>query len=332
MKLVRLLTKSLFFSIFLFSFSALAADTGQRPNRDLDDARRPVAGDQKPGSVLFFNIYTSSPSNHQADTELSLTNVNATESAFVHLFFVAEGCSVADSFVCLTPNQTASFLASDVDPGITGYIIAIASDRLGRPLSFNYLIGGEHVKFASGHAASLGAESYSALFNGVLPGVEANAVSATMAFDGVRYNAAPRQVALDHFRSPAEGNSTMLILNRFGGSLAVGAATLGSLLGVLYDDVENAFSFQGRGGCQLRVLFSDDFPATTPKLSQAIPAGRMGWLRLMTRDEEALTGAVINFNPGAATDKRGAFNGGRNLHHLRFGSATFTKPVFPPSC
>jgi len=41
----------------------------------------------------------------------------------VHLFFVdGATCSIADSLVCLTPNQTASFLASDIDPGTTGYI------------------------------------------------------------------------------------------------------------------------------------------------------------------------------------------------------------------
>ncbi|MEK7830744.1 MAG: hypothetical protein AAB401_06625, partial [Acidobacteriota bacterium] len=89
--------------------------------------------DQKAGSVLVYNIYTSSTDPNRQNTRINLTNTNSQLAAFVHLFFVFEGCSVADNFVCLTPNQTASFLMSDLDPGVTGYMVAVAVDALGCP-------------------------------------------------------------------------------------------------------------------------------------------------------------------------------------------------------
>ncbi|MEK7829696.1 MAG: DUF11 domain-containing protein, partial [Acidobacteriota bacterium] len=80
--------------------------------------------DDKPGSILFYGIYTSAAASNdpQNNARVSLTNTNPQLGVAVHLFFVdGATCSVADAFVCLTPNQTASFLMSDIDPGITGY-------------------------------------------------------------------------------------------------------------------------------------------------------------------------------------------------------------------
>ena len=54
-------------------------------------------------------------------------------------------------------------------------------------------------------------------------------------------------MALDSLGSRADGNDTLLILNRVGGNLGIGAATLGSLFGILYDDSETAFSFTFSG-------------------------------------------------------------------------------------
>src|SRR5262249_21992466 len=113
----------------------------------LPQAISPIS-DQKAGSVLIFNIYTSSSNPIQQNTRLSLTNTNSTLPVFVHLFLVdGTSCSIADSILCLTANQTASFLASDVDPGSTGFIVAVTVDGNGCPLNFNYLVGDEYVKF-----------------------------------------------------------------------------------------------------------------------------------------------------------------------------------------
>jgi hypothetical protein len=69
-------------------------------------------------------------SQSPSDSQISLTNTNPVNPAYVHLFFVdGSSCTVADQIVTLTQNQTISFLASDFDPGVTGYLIAVAVDR-----------------------------------------------------------------------------------------------------------------------------------------------------------------------------------------------------------
>lgn len=336
MKNLRSLTSHLLCLFFLLTLASIALGAEPVvPERTLN-MQRNVFTDQKPGSVLIFNLYTSSATDAgKADTDLSLTNVNAAQPAFVHVYFVAGGGSVADAYLCLTPNQTVSFLASDVDPGVTGYIVAHATDRNGCPLSFNYLIGSEYTKMASGHAANLPAESYAALFNGTVPGCSSTSTSAVLALNGVMYNAAPSMLGVDKIPSPNDGNSTMLILNRLEGNLAIGVTPNKVISGVLYDDVENAFRFSFSTTRnlppQVKMLLGDDFPQTTPKFSQVIKSGTTGWMRVMADDDRAVSGAVINFNPNAATGKR-AFSGGHNLHHLRFTSTSFTTAVFEPTC
>lgn len=327
-------TKFLFAMLALFTMSsmALGADPG-RPDREADDARRPLPSDQKPGSVLVYNIYTSNGADPgKEDTSISMTNINTSQAAFVHIFFLAEGCSTADSYFCLTPNQTISFLASDVDPYVKGYIITLATDAKGCPISFNYLIGSEYVKFESGHAANLAAESYAALYNGALPGCSATSTTARISLDGVRYNAAPRILAVDKIPSPNDGNSTMLIINTLEGDLAIGMTPIRTFGGNLFDDSENGFAYTATGVCQFRqIMGQNTFPRTSPPFNQVIPAGRTGWMTLSAREERTISGAVINFNSNAATQK-GAFNGGHNLHHLRLAGGGFLVPVFPPNC
>ena len=290
-------------------------------------------GDQSAGSVLIYNVFTSgATSGNTQNTRINITNTHPRLSAFVHLFFVAEGCSVADSYLCLTANQTASFLASDLDPGTSGYLVAVAVDGVrGCPTNFNYLIGDEYVKFSTGHAANLGAEAFSALAGG-LPACDGNSVTALLNFDGVSYNRMPAVLALDSIGSRADGNDTLLIVNRIGGNLGLGASTLGTLFGIMYDDSENALSFSVAGNCQLRNSISNNFPRTTPRFESFIPAGRTGWLKLFNQTGAiGITGAAINNNPNA-NSSAGAFNQGHNLHALTLTNSNYVIPVFPPSC
>lgn len=287
--------------------------------------------DQKAGGVLVYNIYTSSTDPVRQNTRINLTNAHSRLAAFVHLFFVFEGCSIADSYVCLTANQTTSFLTSDIDPGVTGFVVAVAVDSRGCPIDFNYLIGDEYVKFASGHAANLNAEAFASLPGG-LPICDGSSVTAAINFDGINYNRAPRVLALSNVASRDDGNDTMLILNRIGGNLGIGTSSLGTLFGILYDEAENGLSFQISGACQLRNSLSNNFPRTAPRFETFIPAGRTGWIRLYSQSDIGMTGAAINFNPNVAASG-GIFNQGHNLHALTLsGTNTYTIPVFPPSC
>src|SRR4030095_14857433 len=114
--------------------------------------------DQKAGSVLVYHLFSSKITPPKAqNTRIAITNTNPNRPIAVHLFFVdGATCSIADSLVCLTANQTASFLASDIDPGTTGYIVAVASDRVtGCPVDLNYLIGDTYAKISSGTGANL---------------------------------------------------------------------------------------------------------------------------------------------------------------------------------
>ncbi|MBK7597007.1 MAG: hypothetical protein IPJ07_00225 [Acidobacteria bacterium] len=298
----------------------------------IPDAKSP-ASDQKAGSVLFYNIYSSDAANYNAqNTRISITNTHPVLRATVHLFFVdGVSCTAADQYLCLTPNQTYTFLASDIDPGTTGYLVAVAVDDRGCPIDFNYLIGDEYIKLNSGHAANLGAEAISALAGG-LPLCDLNSTTATLKFDGVSYNGVPRVLAVDNIPAKGDGNETLLILNRFGGDLSAGGSSLGTIFGLLYDDVEQGYSFNITGGCQLRNILSNSFPRTAPRFESAIPAGRTGWMKLYSLSDNGMFGAIINLNKNSNVQS-GAFNQGHNLHKLTLTqAATLIIPVFPPKC
>jgi uncharacterized repeat protein (TIGR01451 family) len=301
----------------------------------LPDPAASGISDQRAGSVLIFNFYTSSLTNPAMEnTRFHLTNISAKETAVVHLFFVdGNSCSVADSIICLTPNQTTVLFASDIDPGVTGYLIAVAVDEVtGQPRAFNCLIGDEYVKLSSGHAANLGAEAIPALmFNPAGPFTGAD--TAELRFDGMNYAMLPRVLALDSLASQADGNQTLLIVNRIGGDLRSNARDLGSMFGLVYDQLENPFSFQFSGACQFRSFFNNTtFPRSSPRLNTIIPAGTTGWVKFRTIADTAILGAAINFNPSAQSNQS-AFNQGHNMHKLTLtNTASLTVPVFTPAC
>ena len=320
-------------ALVMMAMSALA-DPGQVIPSD-------VVSDQKAGSVLIYNLYASSSTDpSKENTRINITNTDDKDGVFVHLFFVDGGsCSVADSYICLSKSQTTSILASDVDPDTRGYIVAVAVNDNGTPRNFNKLIGDEYVKLASGHAANLGAEAIEAINPALILRDGAGAVTFdpfnaaemtfTLAFDGIHYGLMPRVLALDNIASAKDGNDTLLVVNRVGGSLVNGAASIGTLFGILFDELEAGYSFNVAGGCQLRATLSDSFPRTTPRFTNVIPAGSTGWMKFWTTSGNAIMGAAINKNTSTSAT---SFNGGHNLHKLTYGASGYTIPVFTAMC
>ncbi len=312
-------------ALVLFAAAALAADPGLPLGADAQ------VSDQKAGSILIYNVYTSSATNSATEnTKINITNTSSASASFVHLFFIdGASCSPADSILCLTPNQTASFSAADFDPGTMGYIVAVAIDRNGWPTDHDFLIGDEYVKFGTGHTANLGAEAIQAKR---LPEYDETLSTATLRFDGTQFDRLPNVLAVDSMPSRVDGNDTLFIINRVSGNWAIGADSIGSLFGILYNDAENAFSYQLTSSqCQLRFSFSNNIPRTTPRFTNVVPAGRTGWTKVWSFSGAPLLGAVINFNPGAA-NTTGAFNQGHNMHKLTLTTSTALIPVFPPNC
>ena len=271
------------------------------------------------------------------NTEISLTNTHLTSSVAVHYFYIDGSNGTAnDSFIFLAPGQTFSMLASDFDPGVRGYLIAIAVDSLtGCPLSFNHLIGSETIKLATGHAASFGAQAFAALFIGTSTDCSPGASTTTLNFDGnpfsgSSYNRLPQTLALNHISSLGDGDSTLLTVSRIGGDLSTSLPAIGSLSGVLYDPLENGYGFTFSSGSQLLGTLSNNFPRTTPRFSNIIPTGSFGWMKLAPPSNVGIIGAALTFNPNASSNQN-AFISGANLAALTFaGNVTLTMPVSVP--
>lgn len=148
----------------------------------------------------------------------------------------------------------------------------------------------------------------------------------------------PRALAFDSSSSRSEGNDTLLILDRIGGNLTGNASEIGKVFGILYDQLENPYSWVISGGCQIRrSIGPGPFPRTTPRFENVITPGSVGWMKMWalgspSDPEPALFGAAINYNPNTGSNPT-AFNQGHNLHILtKTATGTYTIPVFPPRC
>ena len=179
--------------------------------------------------------------------------------------------TVTDSFICLTPLQTAAFLATDIDPGVRGFLVAISINAAGVPNDFNHLSGEAAVKLASGYRAGFKAEAIAAVAANPASVVGNNAV---LAFDGTNYNRLPRALAVDRLKSAADGNSAILAFCRVEGNYNFSLGSLGALTGTMFNDAAQAAPFTLTGGVQELITLSDAFPVT-PLYSQLISRGAL---------------------------------------------------------
>jgi hypothetical protein len=287
------------------------------------------ASEVKAGSVLFFNLYASDLGKpHQENTQINITNTDENKAVLVHLFWIdSSTCQVMDTFVCIPATRHVNLMASEFDPGVTGYLVAVAVRYDGVPISFNALIGTAYVKLKTGHQALLNAVSFAALTD--QPATLNNEDgTATLKFDGVKYDMSPRVLNLDNFPSPLDGNSTLLVVNRFGGNLTNQGAVgnFGNLPAIFYNDAETSYSVTLSGNaCQTRNELKDGYPRIIPRFTQLITQGRTGWLRFSAGDGVSIMGAMLSYNPGSLR------NGGKNLRQVGLmDTETYLIPVTEP--
>jgi hypothetical protein len=278
----------------------------------------------RPGSLLVFPLFSSSAANSRAhNTRFSLTNQHPAEPVTVHLYF-ADGSSGATqhAFLRLGPQQTRSLLASDYDPGLTGYLLAVAvSESQGCPRQFNELLGEAFIKLASGHTANLTAESFVLHAAFTCP---PEATQAELHFDGRQYSQVPRVVAVSSLTGPTAGAETLLALLRWGGAFGT---PLQAGTGMLYDAQAQPFSFAfNHGQPHLLRALSTGFLTLPLDFPARLPTGSHGWLKLWLEAEAGLLGAVLH-----APDNPAGLAQGHRLHGLTLAQrVTLTLPVLPP--
>lgn len=275
-----------------------------------------ILSDYRPGSVLFYPKYTSNPSApQQGDTQVNMTNTHQTLDISIHLFLVdGSSCSVADFFINLTPNQTASFLMSDLDPGVTGYIVGVATD--GGPTQFNWLIGSESIRETDGRLATLQAIGVAKVSPGGVATVGEG--TATLSFNGTEYERLPSSVGLDSFNSQVT-DSTQVNLFVPASNLLSGIPDSTTRVFVLvYDDVEQPLSSSVSVACYN--TFNIGALRVPGGINNKVPAGRTGWIRFEASGRPIL---------GYAQTRGPVFNGGHNLHVLKLlASYGITVPAF----
>ncbi|MEP7340633.1 MAG: hypothetical protein ABI977_23075 [Acidobacteriota bacterium] len=277
-----------------------------------------LAGDQKPGSVLFFNRYTSNASNStREDTTFNLTNTHPATAAYVRLFLVsATTCQTTELQLCLAAQQTVSFLMSDVDPGTKGYVIAVATNLQGEPIQFNWLTGNVIVKQPGGNITG----SYASLMNAVAVAKrkDGNVPNtnglAEMVFDDTNYDRLPAQIAFDGVPSQSGGsNATLLSFYRpitdLSGSVPNASV---QVTGWGKNNQGQVISSTGNvsSACYSDIAMGTFRLQPTP-ISQLLPSGATAWFAASSNDLLPLLGTQFN---------SGEYNSGANARPLSFSA------------
>lgn len=276
---------------------------------------------QKAGAVLVFPYYISKAAEKK-DTRLSISNVG-TAQTYAHIFFIdGTSCNQADQFLCLTPNASVSFKASEYDPEATGWLLAVAVDANGVPVRNNSLIGNAFVQDGN-YADNYSAESFAAN-SPALAAVTTN--TATLFFDGSSYDAVPGQFSVE-IQSPLDAVGQKIVTVGMSGDLTTGrmtgAAQVGTGLAINGNEKPFAsFSAFLSGNCQAIGIINAAHPRVPNSLGTMIPPGQAGTLK---------------FNVGAAvglllTPRPATWHGIRALHKTALTTATITMPILRPIC
>ncbi len=286
-----------------------------------------------------------------ADTRLTISNTGD-KDATVHLYFIDASCNQADQYVCLTPNASASLLASEYDPENTGYLLGVAVSNdpanwggtaVGCPVQYNGLIGSAFVKDGA-YVDTYGAEAFWAHNAPAAADCDLTNWTATLRFNGTCgrgvYDMQPNQLVAE-IQSPNDSIGQKLVTVGLTGNLAspassingTGAAQVG--IGLAYNDGEKPGSFSNpwTGTCQRSFVIDTKTPRVPGGLGSQgtnnpalIPSGRTGTLKWN------VMGAVgIIMTPKQGTNK---WSGIRGLHKARATEVnTLVIPIFSsPAC
>lgn len=318
----------IFFSLMILT--AMATGVFAQPILDI------TASDQKAGSLLVYPYYTSK-AQERRDTRITISNVGF-KSVTAHVF-VMDGntCSQADQFICLTPNASVAFKASDIDPEITGWILAVAVDpQTGYPIAANSLLGNALVADGD-YVGNYAAEAFWAEGDPstVTPPNSGAFGSAVLNFNGRdRVNAAggydllPTQFVAE-IQSTNDSVGQKLVTVGMTGSIVAsspkGAGQVG--VGQVYNGNEKPFGSFSRilnDGCQATAVISSSVPRVPLGMSVLVPAGQVGTLKFFTGG-----GVGLFMTPKTLGNK---WSGIRALHKISALPKTLEIPVFPPSC
>jgi parallel beta-helix repeat protein len=311
-------------SVNAVSVKASASGTVSCPANNLNNPPTDVdVSAQKPGSLLVFPYYTSRAGT-KADTRLQLSNVGKSQ-AYVHLFFVdGTSCQQSDMFICLTPNASFAFRASEYDPEVTGWFMAVVVDGNGHPTRNNSLIGNAFVQEGD-YADTYGAEAFWAHSDQVAT-VSGN--TALLRFDGVGYDPVPSQFAVE-LQSPFDAVGQRIVTVGLNGDLTAsrmtGAGQVGP--GLIYNGNENPFaSFSSflLGNCQAQATVSATNPRVPGAMTKLIPTGQVGTMKLNVG-----AGVGLLMTPRTGSNK---WSGIRALHKTNTTFSTIRIPVFIPQC
>jgi hypothetical protein len=317
-----------------FSFLLLAAFASSAFAQVIQDVR---VSDQKAGSLLVYPFYTSRAQDRR-DTRISISNIGPT-SVTVHMFLLdGNNCNQADQFLCLTPNASIAFKASELDPEITGWVLAVAVDEnTGYPITANSLIGNGLVADGD-YVGNYGAEAFWAKGTPatVNPANAGAFGSAILNFNGGDmtapavggYDFLPSQFAVE-LQSTNDTFGQKLVTVGMVGDITMGSTTGAGQVGTgqLYNGNEKPFGSFSRilnDGCQATAIISSSVPRVPLGMSNLIPSGQVGTMKFFTGG-----GVGLLMIPRTLGNR---WSGIRSLHKLSTISRTLTIPVFIPAC
>ena len=306
--------------------------------------------DQKPGSILVYPYYTSNAQT-KADTRVTLTNLMGTLSAvppglgnggiFVHIFFLrGSDCQQSDLYVCLTKGASISFKMSEQDPETRGYIVAVAVDMNGLPISWNALIGNAFVSEGD-NVGNYGAEAFAAAtpVGTFTTLATAPAATATLNFNGGAdinpdvnintlggYDRGADQFAVE-IQSPNDATGQQIVHVSLNGNIDGAAVSSiaqgGTGLVVRGDEKQGSFVRFISGNCQAVNTITATAPRVPTGLGIFLPKGAIGTMVYNTN--VASVGLLI-------TPRTNAWSGIRTLHKTRTLNSNLIIPIFMPVC